>query len=516
MEESAASSSSSSPPTTNSTPTAGTEDAVVSSNTTASKTSASSQQVSKLRDANTKYKSLLKMAKERIQAQEEELERIREELASSQVNAAAAAAAAVSAASAGVASTEQNGTKDGELDNTNNEESSSAVRVHIRLCVPSERSSTADGWNHKSKKKAKTNDDNGAFSIGGDDDDDDGDMQDEEGSQDIWALIEYETIPPESDFVPTSSSVGQPRRFRKWKKFISDAALSDHVRRESGEPIVLPPPSLSPSQSSKVRHDAKRMVARITEEFRKFRVRSEVARKQTDATVRALQGASVQNAVRRIEGQDLQTELDRARHDHAAVSSLRAELEERESQWKEAYDTLQKENATLRGSGAEALLAAQWRQRYETCLREKDDAEARFDMERKKVESLVDERNKIDAGKYEAKYRDLKESFRLYRKKAKEIFEEQQQHGGIDNTNGQGGLIGLNNALVGETTNNSGAAGGRTEEAKISYLRNLMVNYLSSDPAVREHMEGAIATVLKFSPEETAKISKKKESDAWF
>lgn len=35
------------------------------------------QQVAKLRDANTKYKSLLKMAKERIEKQEEELKRLR-------------------------------------------------------------------------------------------------------------------------------------------------------------------------------------------------------------------------------------------------------------------------------------------------------------------------------------------------------------------------------------------------------------------------------------------------------
>ena len=34
-------------------------------------------QMTKLRDANAKYKSLLKMAKERIQAQEEEMEALR-------------------------------------------------------------------------------------------------------------------------------------------------------------------------------------------------------------------------------------------------------------------------------------------------------------------------------------------------------------------------------------------------------------------------------------------------------
>jgi hypothetical protein len=38
------------------------------------------QQVTKLRDANMKYKNLLKMAKERIEKQEEELKRLRGKL----------------------------------------------------------------------------------------------------------------------------------------------------------------------------------------------------------------------------------------------------------------------------------------------------------------------------------------------------------------------------------------------------------------------------------------------------
>ncbi len=57
-----------------------------------------------------------------------------------------------------------------------------------------------------------------------------------------------------------------------------------------------------------------------------------------------------------------------------------------------------------------------------------------------------------------------------------------------------------------------------SEDAKISYLKNLMVNYLSSDPTVRDHMEGAIGTVLKFSDEDRAKIQmqKKQNDTSWF
>ena len=55
-----------------------------------------------------------------------------------------------------------------------------------------------------------------------------------------------------------------------------------------------------------------------------------------------------------------------------------------------------------------------------------------------------------------------------------------------------------------------------SEESKLDYLKNLMVNYLTSDLEVREHMEGAIGTVLQFTPDDIAKIeAKKSEGDYW-
>lgn len=119
--------------------------------------------------------------------------------------------------------------------------------------------------------------------------------------------------------------------------------------------------------------------------------------------------------------------MELARSDHAQLELLKNELAAQEAQWKEAYDVLVAENNSLRASGSEALLAAQWRQRYEHLLAEKEDLESRLNMEVEKADVAADQRRKVDAGKYELKYRDLKESFRLYRKKAKEIFEAQQR-----------------------------------------------------------------------------------------
>ena len=105
--------------------------------------------------------------------------------------------------------------------------------------------------------------------------------------------------------------------------------------------------------------------------------------------------------------------------DVSEADRLRAEMAEQEAHWKEAYDVLMAENTVLKSSGSEAMLASQWRQRYDTVLKEKEDIENKLKMELQKKEAF-------ESGKYEMKYRDLKESFRLYRKKAKEIFEAQQ------------------------------------------------------------------------------------------
>ena len=56
-------------------------------------------------------------------------------------------------------------------------------------------------------------------------------------------------------------------------------------------------------------------------------------------------------------------------------------------------------------------MAAQWRHRYEAGVKEKEDALTNLEMEREKILELQDQRKKVDAGKYENKYRDLKVSY---------------------------------------------------------------------------------------------------------
>lgn len=406
-------------------------------------------QILKLREANNKYKSLLKMAKERIQAQEEELEKMQSRISELE-----------EAQKSGVSSSNNVNTL---TENRSADEIDSILRICQRIKI---QESSKSSHPSTSNNNSETNKDS---------------------EEEIWALVEYETNPE----APTSY-----RKYKKWESFTSESKLSDFIRRDAGEPLSLPPYSLTPKQSESIQHESQKAVANITEEFRRFRVRSEVARKQADATVRALHSNNVVTTRAKIHGQDLENELQQARTDHAQLASLQRELAEQDSNWKDAYRALLAENKALKSSGAEALLAAQWRQRYEACQSEKDDLETNFKMAQGQLDILSRNNKAKDAGKYEVKYRDLKESFRLYRKKAKEIFESQQS--------GNTQLLNMNDRGL--------------EDAKMIYLKNLMVSYLSSDPAVRDHMEGAIGTVLKFSEDEILRIDKKREEEheSWF
>ena len=360
-----------------------------------------SAQVKKLHEANSKYKNLLKLAKERIQAQEEELEQQRRVVPAAVLEPAPVV-----------------------------DEETIINRICQRVKVPT---------------------------TG--------------GMEEIWALAEFEVV-------STDDSIHSARRFKEWKRFDTESELQDFIRRDTGEPLQLPPYSMSPEQSANIQKQANEQVTAVAEDFRRFRAKSELARKQAETQIRDLQSRKVESATKRVEVDSERSSIDR----------LKAELVAQEAEWKQSYETLLKENQALKSAGSEAMLASQWRHRYEQALKEKED-----------LKTKLQSNPENDNGAYEQKYRDLKESFRLYRKKAKEIFEEQQR---------------------GSTSNHNhifGVADKSSAESKLGYLKNLMINYLMADQTTRDHMEGAIATVLQFTPDEVDRIEKKKaEAEAWF
>mmetsp|Transcript_7766 Transcript_7766/g.11821 ORF Transcript_7766/g.11821 Transcript_7766/m.11821 type:complete len:545 (+) Transcript_7766:141-1775(+) len=453
--------------------------------TTTSRTTKSSTakdhgpQITKLRDANAKYKSLLKMAKERIQTQEDELEQLRMELKDHK-NRLDHQTKEMEAQKQQMALGNNEQSPQGpqsypstnSLSSLSNFTSDQIVRVCQRIQQQHPHQSAHGASSSTNGSSSSTSHEHHHTST----------------KTEIWALFEITNIPQ------TEMIVGDVplKKYKQWKSFDSENALQDFIRRDTGEPLMLPSYSLSPDQSQHIEHDAAQKVSHITEEFRRFRVRTEIQRKQSESTIRELQSNLAATATKRIEGQGVEKELHQAKIDHDLLERMKSQMEDQEEKWKSAYTIVVNENKALKSSGSEALLAAQWRQRYETLLNEKEDLETKLEMETEKADELHDHHRKLDAGKYEQKYRDLKESFRMYRKKAKEIFETQQR----------GGDVGLLSVSMNADSSKS--------DAKLSYLKNLMVNYLSSDDAVREQMEGAIATVLKFTPQELQRIEQKK------
>jgi len=453
----------------------------------ASNSSKVTAQMQKMRDANNKYKNLLKMAKERIEQQEIELKDMREN------ERKRAEEETASKETGGDNNSNANYLDDANDDLNNNSWILTRVSQRIRV--------------------------------------------DLETNEEIWALCEWDRDESdEQQFLINNNNNKNPanNKRKQWKRFDSESDLTDFIRRDTGEPLTLPPYSLTQQQSSRMVSEAEKKVSAITEEYRRFRVKSGMSRKQMDAQIRDLQSSQVESAKRQIEGVgrhvEQELEANRRTENGTELKRMRAEAARQEDQWKEAYDILLKENEALKMPGSDALLASQWRQRYEACAKERDEAvnklqsaQQRHEQHKQQQQSASfssppNVRNKSTSGsgegKYEMKYRDLKESFRLYRKKAKEIFESQNTNtgGGADNRKSSSSNRSGRVVLQQMSQHNFNNA---DEDSKLSYLKNLMVNYLTADPEVRDHMESAIGTVLKFTQNDIAAIEKKKTDASW-
>jgi hypothetical protein len=492
-----------SPPTSGNTTTSAT-----STTAPPSKTSKAAAQMQKMRDANNKYKNLLKMAKERIEQQEVDLKKMRETERKRLDEE--------TTASKDSGDNYNNNNNNNYLDDAanNNDDLNYWNLVRVSQCIRVDLEAyelNARGLN-----------------------------------EEIWALIEWERDDTDRDMIDNNNGQQQQQqqqsssnnnnnnnnnRKKLWKRFDSESELNDFIRRDTGEPLTLPPYSLTPQQSSRTTVEADKKVSSITEEYRRFRVKSEMTRKKMDAQIRELQSSNVETTKRQIEGREhVEHEMEATRRtEHNQLERMRTDAARQEDQWKEAYDILLKENDALKSSGSDAILASQWRQRYEACLKEKDDAVHKLQSVEKRNQSHQlqqssasfssppNVRNGGGGGgggssserKYELKYRDLKESFRLYRKKAKEIFVSQAAAAATSNSIG-GTKTAADMMMLQMSQQNSNAE----EDSKLSYLKNLMVNYLTADPEVRDHMEKAIGTVLKFTPNDIAIIEKKKTDDA--
>ena len=175
----------------------------------------------------------------------------------------------------------------------------------------------------------------------------------------IWILVEYE-------------SSGDSRNVDdKWISFNNDEDLDDFVQRIPGVPLQKPHRSLTPAESSHIESECKKKVDRIVEEFRRFKVKFEIARKQKD--VENKHNALSRGTPMTPTATDRSTADMNGHHDHDSedIAKLQNTLAEQDAKWKTAYEKVVKENELLRNRGNENLLATQWRERCEAreCVR---------------------------------------------------------------------------------------------------------------------------------------------------
>ncbi|KAF0740258.1 hypothetical protein Ae201684_004259 [Aphanomyces euteiches] len=314
------------------------------------------------------------------------------------------------------------------------------------------------------------------------------------GQETVWCLVEY-TSDDDDDSRPPECG---------WHSFKSEDEVLNYVHKAAGEPIRVPELSLPPSDIQQMKQELSDELERVQEEFRRYRVRSEITRKQKEAELRKLSATTLAKQTEQLGGIDLQQELQAARMQVRRFSQLQTAAEEREREWKEKYEKLERDYSKLSGAMGETVLAMEWRSRYEQAVQEKAALEQRLN------DDSFNLANDLDGGNDLAK---VKMEFALYRKRAMQVVEQKEKElqqaraaapsgfssAGLRRMSSSNSLNGFETSVHAPTTN--------------EYLKNIVMKYMSTDQEeVKEHMEKAIATVLNFSAVELQHIQDKRKS----
>ena len=105
------------------------------------------------------------------------------------------------------------------------------------------------------------------------------------------------------------------------------------------------------------------------------------------------------------------------------------------------------------------------------------------------------------------KYQKLKQEYQAYRKRAMQLL--QSKNGGKSNNNNSSGS---KNGSKHSNNNNKDTNAGIDSETMM-YLRNTVLQYMATDrPEVKEQMEGALATVLRFNKKDLDFVKAKRDA----
>lgn len=313
----------------------------------------------------------------------------------------------------------------------------------------------------------------------------------------IWILIEYES--------------GDA-----WICFRSEQELDDFVQRGTGEPLVKPAKCLTPQEAGLLETECKKRVDRIVEEFRRFKVRSEIARKQKDAESRRSNGSRALVSQSSDEYYDNSDSVPASTASRDDIQKLQQQMVDNENKWKTSYEQLARENEVLRNKDTDQLLLVQLRERYEECKAERDELSDKL-----KVYTSINGSNNASNGmgrkSLEQLYIDLKGEYKDFRRRALALERDRLRH--IEELREELESLRIDSDQLASEAGPGTGSGTSTkltvENSKLLHLRHLVLQYLSCKECdVREHMERALMTLLRFTgPEKQAVLDRKKEDN---
>ena len=292
----------------------------------------------------------------------------------------------------------------------------------------------------------------------------------------------------------------------------------------------LPPACISVEESEKLRLEAEAMhrdLQKVTENFRRFRVRSEIVRKQKEAELARITDNNLKYKQHNIVGQDVQEELKLAQmkvekltQDHAASEVARERLED---ELKKLQQDMRKRESEIRRQKSESFYADR-------------DTSTGYNG------SAATEREG-SALKLTDQLAKLKREYDNYRTRVLGLLQNKDDEIAKLKAKSDGADSAAENIVTPGPKQSTGAGRGQTSPqsapaskldrrntassmSKIlvkkkrsvdtAYLKNIILKYMAADgePETREHMEAAIATVLEFTPEDVQFIHRKRTASS--
>jgi hypothetical protein len=367
----------------------------------------------------------------------------------------------------------------------------------------------------------------------------------------IWILIEYEGVMEDA-----------------WKFFYNEDDLSDFIQNIPGAPVSIPERCLTNQESSTIELESKKKVDRLVEEFRRFKVQTEIARKQKDAEMR--NQSNLRGNTNTLPISSLTLSLDKPNNNGSSglldeLNRMKLQLKEQEIKWRNAYEKVVKDNELIISRGSDAILATQWRERYENCMRDKNQLVEKLNVYNSVQfnQSGGNDDLSYDSARItlEQAYIDLRDEYQQFRHRIK-LMEHQRmnefapsgspvssnscnskdndRNGSIfkyipaDGNNHKNNFIQnltkLNSLsssppplcnLNGYNSDKSSLkASGESRnvgihESKMQYIKQMVYQYLSCrDTVVKTHIETALITLLRYSDEEKAAIELRSKNDS--